>query len=108
MAVVVNFLQARQGRFKTACGMLAGLECDVKHPLSQVLGVPYKIAVDRAVKTMRITVTLDQAPKKNDVKGMTHYQLQLVVLYPSFSKGRVRKEIAAGDMALFSDKPGRW
>jgi hypothetical protein len=99
------FKRAKEG-LKPHVGMLAGLECDVKHPLSQVLGVPYKIVVDREAKTMSITVMLDQPPRKNDVKGMTHYQLQLVVLYPSFPKGRVRKEIAAGPMTLFSDEPG--
>jgi hypothetical protein len=101
----VFFKRAKEG-LKPNVGMLAGLECDVKHPLSVILGVPYKIAVKRGTKTMDVTVTLDQAPKKNDVKQMTHYQLQLVVLYPSFTKGRVRKEIAAGDMTLFADKPG--
>ena len=101
----IFFQRAKEG-LKPNVGMLAGLECDVKHPLSQLLGVSYKVAVERGAKTMGITVKLDQAPRKNDVKQMTHYQLQLVVLYPSFSKGRVRKEIAAGPMTLFSEEPG--
>jgi len=99
----VFFKRAKEG-LKPHVGMLAGLECDAKNTLGEKLGVPYKIAVKRAGKAMSITVTLDQTPRKNDVKQLTHYQLQLVVLYPSFSKGRVRKEIAAGDMMLFSDK----
>ncbi len=100
------FFKRNKAGLKPNVGMLAGLECDAKHPLSLILGVPYKIVVERGSKTMDITVKLDQAPKKNDVKQLSHYQLQLVVLYPSFSKGRVRKEIAAGPMTLFSDKPG--
>lgn len=76
-----------------------------KNPLSEKLGIAYKIAVEHGAKTMDITVRFDQTPRKNDVKQMTHYQLQIVVLYPSFSKGSVPKEIAAGPMALFSEEP---
>ncbi|AXY77181.1 hypothetical protein D3H65_25770 [Paraflavitalea soli] len=101
----IFFKRAKEG-LKPHVGMLAGLECDAKNPLGEKLGVPYKIAVERGGKTMNITISFDRAPRKNDVKQMTHYQLQLVVLYPSFSKNHVRKEIAAGPMTLFSAEPG--
>ncbi len=67
--------------------MLSGLECDAKQPLDRLLGVCYQVGVERGSKTLEITIVLDKAPKKNDVKKMTHYQLQVVVLYPSFAKG---------------------
>jgi hypothetical protein len=97
----VFFKQAKAG-LKPQVGRL---ECDAKPPLNALLGVRYQVVVERGAKTLDITLMLDQTPKKNDVKNMTHYRLQVVVLYPSFSKGRVRKEIAAGPMTLFSADP---
>jgi hypothetical protein len=98
--LAIFFKRAKAG-LKPTVTMLSGLECDAKHTLASILG-KYEVAVERTSKTMEVTVRLDKSPVKNDVKAMTEYQLHIVVLYPTFSKNRVRKEIAAGAMTLFS------
>lgn len=108
--VSIFFERAKAG-LKPHVSMLAGLECDAKHKLGDILRKTYEATVERASKTMEVTVTLHESPPKKDVKtkkvikGMTHYRLYIIVLYPNFTKNHVRKEIAAGEMTLFSGKP---
>ena len=105
------FFKRTKAGLQPHVSMLAGLECDMKHKLGDILGNAYEVAVERAPKTMEVTITLHESPPKKDVKtkkvikGMTHYRLYVVVLYPNFPKDRVRKEIAAGEMTLFSGEP---
>lgn len=103
--LAIFFKRAKEG-LKADVSMLAGLECDVKHKLSDTLSTNYTVSVERRGKTMQVTVRLDESPKKNDAESMTHYRLHVVVLYPAFPKSQVRKEIAASEPTLFGSDPG--
>lgn len=96
----IFFARGKEG-LKPDVRMLAGLECDSKHPLERLLGTQYKVNVERKAKALEVIVELEKRPSKPAVQGLSHYRLYVVVLYPSFPKARVQKEVAAGEMLPF-------
>jgi hypothetical protein len=97
------FKRAKEG-LKPHVSMLLGLECDAKCKLANILGTRYSVNVERAAKSLQVSVGLVVPPATTDVKGMTHYRYHVVVLYPNFAKSRVVKEIAASDMITYPGK----
>jgi hypothetical protein len=102
--VSIFFKRAKDG-LKPSVQMLNKLECNAKCKLHDLLGKEYTVEVERAAKSMRLRIALPAGPLKGGIEKMSHYRLHVVVLYPNFSKGVVRKEIAAGEVMPLSGEP---
>ncbi|MDF2187699.1 hypothetical protein [Paraflavitalea sp. CAU 1676] len=99
----IFYRQSKEG-LKPSTAMLNNLDCNMKCKLRDVLSNLYQVNVVRKDKSMQVEIVLDRVPPKRDIEKITHYRLHVVVLYPNFSKGKVRKEMAAGEMTTFNSE----
>ncbi|MBO9565654.1 MAG: hypothetical protein J7621_22960 [Niastella sp.] len=54
----------------------------------------YKVDTVRRGKKLWVTVVLEKHPSCGDVKQLTGYHLNVIVLYPNFNKDTLTKEVA--------------
>ena len=97
----IFFKRAKAG-LKPDTSMLADLECDADLTLDLLLGKSYDVSVERESKKMLITITFHNPPSKNDVKGLEHYRLNVIAIFPAFGKKSFKKEIDAGPITSFN------
>lgn len=88
----IFFKQAKTG-LKPDVKMLAGLECHDKRTLKALVNDSYQVDAVREGKKLRVTVTLGKRPTCDDVKHIIGYHLNVIVLYPNFSKDSLKKEV---------------
>ncbi|PZR07138.1 MAG: hypothetical protein DI539_24000 [Flavobacterium psychrophilum] len=87
------FKQAKEG-LKPDVKMFAGLECHTVRTLDALTQGRYQVDTIREGKKLRVTVVLEKHPSCEDVKQLTGYHLNVIVLYPNFTKDTLTKEVA--------------
>lgn len=98
--VALFFRELKAGR-KISVDCLRDLECNLTHKLDELISGGYNITVKKEKKKLGIQVLLQEHPMVNDKLPRDGYQLRLVVIYPDFLKGQVRKEVVLGPLTKY-------
>ena len=83
---------------------LKDLECNLQHPLSEVLPKGYDLSATRSQNQLGIYVQLDKHPKVEDEMPRTGYQLRFVGIFPDAVNGTVKKVEVLGPLTKYKDE----
>ncbi|NII26465.1 hypothetical protein HB364_15355 [Pseudoflavitalea sp. X16] len=81
---------------------LKGFECNLQHPLAEVLAGGYDFSATAAQNQLRLHVLLHQHPKVADSMPRTGYQLRVVAIFRDVEKGTVHKEVVLGPLTQYN------
>lgn len=78
------------------------LECNLTHPLSEVITCAYDFSATREQNELRIRVALEKHPKADDSMPRTGYQLRMVAISRDPATGNVIKRDALGPLTQYN------
>jgi len=83
---------------------LKGFECNLQHPLSEVINSAYDFSATESQNQLGIYVQLDKHPKVEDEMPRTGYQLRFVAIFPDAVNGTVKKVEVLGPLTKYKDE----
>ena len=83
---------------------LKDLECNLQHPLSEVLPKGYDLSATRSQNQLGVYVQLHGHPAADDKMPRTGYQLRFVVITPDAENGTVTKMEGLGPLTKYTDE----
>jgi|GEM_PF-446884 len=83
---------------------LKGFECNLQHPLSEVINSAYDFSATVSQNQLGIYVQLDKHPKVEDEMPRTGYQLRFVGIFPDAVNGTVKKVEVLGPLTKYKDE----
>lgn len=72
---------------------LQGFDCNLQHPLAEVIAGGYDFSATKGQNQLRVRVLLHQHPKVQDKMPRTGYQVLLVAIFPDGANGTAHKEV---------------
>ncbi len=81
--------------------MLKDLQCNLTHPLEEVITGAYDFSATREQNEVRIRVELEKHPKVDDTMPRTGYQLRVVAISRDPANGNVIKREALGPLTQY-------
>jgi hypothetical protein len=105
--VSLLFAELKAGR-SLGLECLKGLDCNLQHPLSDVLAGGYDLSATPSQNQLGVYVRLHAHPKVDDALPRTGYQLKFVAIVPDAENGTVYKQVALGPLTKYSDELHAW
>jgi hypothetical protein len=83
---------------------LQGFECNLQHPLGEVINKGYDLSATGSQNQLGIYVQLHGHPKVEDGMPRTGYQLRFVAIMPDAASGTVKKVEVLGPLTKYKDE----
>jgi hypothetical protein len=80
---------------------LKGFECNLQHPLAEVLPGGYDFSATKTQNQLRLHVLLHRHPKVEDSMPRTGYQLRVVAIFRDAEHGAVHKAVVLGPLTQY-------
>jgi hypothetical protein len=80
---------------------LKGFECNLQHPLAEVLPGGYDFSAAKAQNQLRLHVLLHRHPKVEDSMPRTGYQLHVVAIFRDAEHGTAHKAVVLGPLTQY-------
>lgn len=81
---------------------LKGFECNLQHPLAEVLPGGYDFSATKAQNQLHLHVLLHRHPKVEDSMPRTGYQLRVVAIFRDAEHGAVHKAVVLGPLTQYN------